>query len=93
MKLKIISDGYCKGTKVVNEETGEELRGVTKIEWFLSVDSEIATARITLVATKVEVLAKLESFILPPRYENTQIPREQEALPAEREASSEDTQR
>ena len=33
MKLKIISDGTIKGTKVVDQDTGEELIGVTSIEW------------------------------------------------------------
>lgn len=33
MKLKIISDGTEENTKVVDQETGEELRGVTSIEW------------------------------------------------------------
>lgn len=33
MKLKIISDGTGRGTKVVDAETGEELKYVTEIVW------------------------------------------------------------
>lgn len=33
MKLKIISDGTSAGTKVVNAETGEELKNVVRIQW------------------------------------------------------------
>ena len=35
MKLKIISDGTPEHTKVVDEDTDRELKGVTSIEWSL----------------------------------------------------------
>jgi hypothetical protein len=33
MKLKIISDGTHRGTKVINAETGEVLQGVYEVSW------------------------------------------------------------
>jgi hypothetical protein len=37
MKLRIESDGTSRNTKVVDRETGEELEGVTNIEWSLGI--------------------------------------------------------
>jgi hypothetical protein len=33
MKLKILSDGTSRNTRVINEETGEPLDGVVSIAW------------------------------------------------------------
>jgi len=38
MKIKIISDGYSKNTKVINEETGHPLEGVTYINWNIGIN-------------------------------------------------------
>jgi hypothetical protein len=54
MKLKIISDGTCRGTKVVNSETGEMLEGVKDINWKISAGSFSSTI-ITLGKTKTEL--------------------------------------
>jgi hypothetical protein len=54
MKLKIISDGDPRTTKVVDVETGKTVANVTKIEWSLDV-SGIAQATITLVGLPVEI--------------------------------------
>jgi|CXWL01.1.fsa_nt_gi hypothetical protein len=35
MKIRIVSDGTCPGTKITNAETGEEVEGVTVIDWHL----------------------------------------------------------
>ena len=38
VKLKIISDGTRRGTRVVNAETGEELEGVQSVCWSSDFD-------------------------------------------------------
>lgn len=62
MQIKIISDGTVYGTKVVNAETGEEIKGIGKVEW--SVDayakSKLATAALHFVDVQVDVLASVE---------------------------------
>ena len=56
MKLKIISDGTSRGTKVVNAETGEELKYVTDIVWRIeAMGYAHATIEIDNVAFEGEV--------------------------------------
>ena len=38
MKIKIISDGTPKNTKIVNAETGEKISGAKFIQWEISYD-------------------------------------------------------
>ena len=33
MRVKVISDGTCKGTKLVNSTTDETIEGVKSIDW------------------------------------------------------------
>lgn len=58
MEIKLISDGIAAHTRIINAETGEAIEGVVSIEWRIGRDG-IAIAAIGLVATQVEVDAKL----------------------------------
>jgi hypothetical protein len=59
MKIKIISNGIATGTKVINEETGEHLEGVTEIIWRCKV-KEFAEVELKLINIPVEVIGKLK---------------------------------
>ena len=54
MKIKIISDGLSKNTRVINAETGETVENVLSIEWKCSVHS-LATATLKFIEVPVEV--------------------------------------
>lgn len=62
MRLKIVSDGTSNGTKIVDEESGEEVRGVTHIEWSLGVD-ELAKVTIEFEAVSVDVKGELDTTV------------------------------
>ncbi len=57
MKAKLISSGLGYGTKVLTE-SGEELKGITRIRWEVAVD-EIATMEVDLLAVTTEVEGRL----------------------------------
>ena len=64
MKIKIISDGTRKGTRVVNAETGELVRGVRGIKFEISSDREgehydWAHATLELFDVQVELECKV----------------------------------
>lgn len=54
MKIKIISDGLPKNTKIINQETGEIIEHVRSIKWECAYDS-LATAIIEFVNIPVEI--------------------------------------
>lgn len=54
MKVKIISDGTPRGTKVVNVETGEIVENVTRIFWDIGID-RLATAHIEVLKCEVDI--------------------------------------
>ena len=48
MKIRVVSkDGTAMNTHVINAETGEELRGVTCIDFDPLIDGGVATCRLT----------------------------------------------
>jgi hypothetical protein len=57
MKLKVISDGTIFGTRVINQDTGEELKGVVSIKWGVSCDepNRLAWVALRLINTPVEL--------------------------------------
>lgn len=57
MKVKIVSDGTPKGTKVVDIETGEVIENITRIFWEVSLDS-LAKAHIEIADCEIEVEAE-----------------------------------
>ena len=58
MKLKIISDGKCTGTKVVDAETNEPIEGVYKVIWKCDVKGIISEAKIYAHVVAVELLGE-----------------------------------
>ncbi len=54
MKLKIISEGLDKNTKVINVETGEVLENVTSIKWG-AYPNNLTECTITLHSIPIEV--------------------------------------
>lgn len=62
MKIKILSDGTARGTKVINQETGEEIdpRQLVSIEWYCnSTDKRLAEAKIEFRQVPVEIVAEV----------------------------------
>ena len=59
MKLKIISDGIPKNTRVLTED-GVEIDNIQSITWHCGVD-ELATVTLKLVLTEAEIMGKLHS--------------------------------
>ena len=66
MKVKIISDGTPRGTKLVNAETGEKLEGVTSVEWHISVD-RLSEAVIMMRGVPIEAV------VLEPKTKRTRM--------------------
>ncbi len=60
-KLKIISDGTSRGTKVVRADTGEKLEGVRKAAWFCMA-GEIAIARFELYGVEIEASSEISEI-------------------------------
>lgn len=54
MRIKIVSDGTGRGTKVINAETGEVVEGVKSATWSCSARGE-AMVVLTFVHVHVEV--------------------------------------
>lgn len=64
MKIKIISDGYGNGTRVINEGTGQPLEGVTSINWSIQTNG-VSKCTIKLHNIPLEVYAdKIKSYEL-----------------------------
>jgi hypothetical protein len=57
MKIRITSKGTPGSTRVVNAETGDELKNVTHIAWTVGVDG-LSVATITVLAVPVDVIAE-----------------------------------
>ena len=53
MEIKIISDGTSLGTKVIDAETGKELRDVQWAKWELEV-GELATVELKIIGVEIE---------------------------------------
>ena len=57
MKIKIVSDGMPRNTKVVSVETGEMVDDVNCIDWHITVDG-YATATLGFCQIPVDVVAE-----------------------------------
>lgn len=64
MRLKIISDGLPRNTKVVNADTGEAVEFVTSVDIKIRASDSVATAVIEVVKPEVEVTAEAEVKIV-----------------------------
>ena len=57
MRVKIISDGTSKGTRVIDEQSGEAVEGCVYLSWIIDKD-HMATATITLVKVSIDASAE-----------------------------------
>lgn len=57
MKLKLISDGTPIGTKIVDEETGEMLHGISNLTWEVSANEPLTKLTLELFNVPVEISA------------------------------------
>lgn len=60
MKIKIVSDGTVRGTKVVNADTGDWIEGITAIEWRVEAGARTARANIEMMKIPVEMAATVD---------------------------------
>ncbi len=60
MRVKIISDGTARGTRVVNADTGEAIGGVVGIHWHLTVKGVIADVTLDLLKVPVELKGEVK---------------------------------
>ena len=58
MRLKIISDGTTRGTKVIDEETGERIGLIQDIVWSANADKTITECTIKLAKVPVEIVTE-----------------------------------
>lgn len=56
MKIKIVSDGTARTTKVINAETGEVIEGCYSVKWKVDTDSQISTAILAFRNIPVDVV-------------------------------------
>ena len=59
IRLKIISDGRVRGTKVVNAETGEALEGVVSLRWEIDAATNECRCELTMIGLEAELLADM----------------------------------
>jgi hypothetical protein len=69
MRLKVISSGNRKGTKVVDASTNEEIEGVTAIEWRWSFEDNNATPLCKITVEAVPLDAELSNSDAKPEKE------------------------
>jgi hypothetical protein len=65
MKIKIVSDGTPMGTKVVNAETGEAIKGVCGVSWSLSDNRSIGRAIVEFALVPVELVGDAYTKDIP----------------------------
>lgn len=63
MRIKIVSDGTPAGTRVVNEDTGEEIQRVIRVWWSIGAKDDFASATIVLKPVSVELIGEVEHEI------------------------------
>lgn len=60
MKLRIVSDGTCSGTTVLDED-GNHLSGVTEINWSVTA-GKLSVARLVISNVKLEAVGQLDAM-------------------------------
>lgn len=60
MKLKIISDGTNAGTKLIDEDTGESVSGISSLTWEASAEQVLTKVTVELFNIPVEIVSKAE---------------------------------
>lgn len=59
MRLKVVSDGHPRNTKVINEDTGEAVEGVSSLEWKIDRNN-LATVTMRVESGEAEIVGLLE---------------------------------
>jgi hypothetical protein len=57
-ELKIISNGTLMDTHIFDQDTGAEIKGVTKIKWEIDAKSLLAKAYMEVEFVKIEAIVK-----------------------------------
>ena len=57
MKLKIISDGTNTGTKLIDEDTGETISGISSLTWEASANEALTKITVELFNIPVEIVS------------------------------------
>lgn len=60
MKLKIVSDGTNTGTKLIDEETGEKVHGISKLTWEAGMQDPVTKVTVEFFNIPVEFISKAE---------------------------------
>ena len=60
MKLKIISDGTNTGTKLIDEDTGEMIHGISKLTWEVNVENFTTKVGVEFFNIPVEFVSKAD---------------------------------
>ena len=60
MKLKIISDGTNGGTKLIDEDTGEMIHGISKLTWESYADTLLTKVTVEFFNIPVEITTKAD---------------------------------
>lgn len=69
MKLKIISDGTNVGTKLIDEETGQMVHGISKLTWEADANEILTKVSVEFFNIPVEIVSKADVELyelLPP---------------------------
>lgn len=71
MKLKLVSDGTKTGTKLIDEDTGEMVHGVSRVSWEADAKEHITKTTVEFFNIPVEIVAKamvhLQEYVqMPP---------------------------
>jgi hypothetical protein len=61
VKIRVVSDGTPRGTRVENKKTGELLDNVVAIELYADVTSPLWRAEITLLAVECDITAEAKT--------------------------------
>ena len=60
IRIKIVSEGCGMSTKIINEETGEELTNVISVKWECNAPDELAFATLIIKDVKIDAIGMSE---------------------------------
>jgi hypothetical protein len=60
MKLKLYSDGTNNGTRVIDEDTGEMVHGILKLNWEANAEELITKVGVEFFSIPVEITTKAD---------------------------------
>lgn len=66
MKIKITSDGTPRGTKVIDQKTGEELEGVLMLSWTMAAEEAVGVVTLELVGVPCDIVTEARNIQVSP---------------------------